>query len=157
MLSSMTATPTDAASDPGSRTRYALALTRFLEAEWKALGTNRGKWCRKVGLADSTVFRWSQGVEPDMPTYDLLAKALGRDLVDVLQAAGYLSAEDLAGRSVAPRGLPDAMDAVRADPALSEEEKQAHLQLHRLFCKAADRAQGQEQAAKPRRARRRPS
>lgn len=113
---------------------HGVRLTHFLEKEWDALYTTRGAWCRKVGLADSTVYRWSQGVEPDMRNMVLIAQGLNRKLVDILYAAGYLGEDEYKVRTVTPvRERPSLVDAIRTDPSLSTGQREALLAVHAAF------------------------
>lgn len=119
---------------PADEIDHGLALTRFLEAEWAALDTNRARWCREKGLSDSTVLRWGQGgVNIDMRQLQLLAQGLGRPLVDVLLAAHYITPEQVNGRQVAPREPVPAEQAIRVDPALSEPLREVLLSTLRAF------------------------
>ena len=109
-------------------------LTRFLQGEWNALGTTRGAWCRSVGIASSTVLRWSQGVEPDLKNLLIVAAGLDRKLVDVLYAAGYIGDEDVQVRTVAPpRERITIEAAIKTDVTLSDPERDALLAVHAAF------------------------
>lgn len=113
---------------------HGIQLTRYLEKEWDALYTNRGEWCRKHGLADSTVYRWSQGVEPDLRNMQTVAEGLGRRLVEILYHAGYLDDSDLRLRAVTPpRERVDLEAAIRTDPELTDSEREALLMVHTAF------------------------
>lgn len=110
---------------------HGVLLTRYLEKEWDALYTTRGAWCREHGLPDTTVYRWSQGVEPDIGTMMKIADALGRKLVEVLYHAGYVDESDLRLRTVAPpRERIDVIGAIRTDPELTDQQRQALLAVH---------------------------
>lgn len=113
---------------------HGVLLTRFLEKEWDALGTTRGSWCRRAGIPDSTVYRWSQGVQPDLDNMVALAEALGRRLTDVLYHAGYIGEDEMRVRTVAPANERPALeDMIRTDDALSPPERQALLAVHAAF------------------------
>lgn len=113
---------------------HGVQLTRFLEKEWDALYTTRGAWCRANGLADSTVYRWSQGVEPDLRNMQTVADGLNRRLVDILFAAGYLDESDVRVRTVTPpRERIELEAAIRTDPELTDSEREALLAVHAAF------------------------
>lgn len=113
---------------------HGVLLTRFLEKEWDALYTTRGAWCRKVGVADSTVYRWSQGVEPDMRNMVEIAHGLGRKLTDILFAAGYIAEDEVKRIVVAPaREKMDLADVIRGDASLSAAQRDALLAVHAAF------------------------
>jgi hypothetical protein len=115
-------------------TSHGARLTKYLEQEWAARNTTRGAWCRSVGLAGSTVLRWSQGVEPDLRNLQVVAEGLNRRLVDVLFAAGYIDESDVRVRTVAPpRMRTDVKAAIKADPTLSDPEREALLAVHNAF------------------------
>jgi transcriptional regulator with XRE-family HTH domain len=120
------------ATTPDDDIDHGAALSRFLAAEWAALGTNRARWCRQHGLSDSTVLRWSQGSSNiDMAQMNAVARALGRPLVDILLAARYLTPEEVGGRHATPREPTAAVDAIRADPGLSDTMRAALLAVLR--------------------------
>jgi hypothetical protein len=108
-------------------------LTSFLQKEWDAAGTTRGAWCREAGLADSTVMRWGQGVEPDMRNLRMVAQGLGRRLVDVLLAAGYLSPDDVGGHVPELSSRIDFETALLIATGISDEERAAHLKLREAY------------------------
>jgi len=111
----------------------ARALYAFLEREWAAMDIRPTAWCRKVGLADATIFRWrDEGCEPDMHTLKKVADALERPLIDVLIAAEYIPLDEAGGYEVPDRTY-DLLEAIRLDPELSDGEREAHRQLHYAF------------------------
>lgn len=113
---------------------HGVLLTRFLEKEWDALYTTRGAWCRKVGVADSTVYRWSQGVEPDIRNMRLVADGLGRKLIDILYAAGYVDDTEVRVRAVTPpRSRASMTDVVNTDSALTKDGKEMMLKLYSIL------------------------
>jgi hypothetical protein len=96
-------------------------LAEFLASEWASMGITRGTWCRENKIPDSTVMRWARGVEPDMRNLRIVAGALGRPLVDVLLAAGYLHPSDVNGRQVSPPTPRQSVEkAIEEDPTLSD-------------------------------------
>lgn len=106
-------------------------LTRFLEKEWDAMHTTRAAWCRKAGLADSTVLRWERGVEPDMRNLQLVADGLDRKLIEVLYHAGYIDEADMRLRTIpAPRERVDLEVAIRTDRTLDDTSREALLAIH---------------------------
>lgn len=113
---------------------HGVMLTRFLEKEWDALYTTRGAWCRKVGLADSTLLRWGTGVEPDMKNMQKVAEGLNRKLIDILYAAGYLPEEQFRARTVVgPSEKVDLVEMIRNDASLNNAQRQALLAVHAAF------------------------
>ncbi len=132
--------------DPGR------ALWAFLEAEWRALGTNCTRWCRENGVSDSTVTRWGRFGSDNMQLHQLrlVARGLRRPLTEILLAARLVTPEEVHGRQVVPREAVPTADAIAADPALSEHHRDALLGFHQLWLDAAG------VAAPPRRRPRRP-
>lgn len=106
----MTPSRNETDTDHGAR------LTRYLETVWDDLGTTRGAWCRQHRIADSTVMRWSIGVEPDMRNYRAVAAALELPLLDILVIAGEVTLEK--GDRPAP---PKPRHTCRLDTALAED------------------------------------
>lgn len=82
-------------SNLGEVSPHGLALFAYLQAQATAAGMAVTTWCRKIGISDSTAWRWSDGVEPDMRTMRKLAEGLGVPLRDILVAAKYLGREEL--------------------------------------------------------------
>jgi hypothetical protein len=111
-----------------SPSKHATALYAFLEKEWAAMKIAPTTWCRQVGIADPTVYRWSQGVEPDMKSIRRVAEALGRPVIDVLVAAGYVSAEEAGGHVPAPRSY-SLIDGLNLDTTYSPEIREALRQV----------------------------
>jgi len=108
-------------------------LTEFLQREWDAAGTTRGAWCREVGLADSTVMRWGQGTDPDFRNLELVAAGLGRRMVDVLLAAGYLTPDEVNGHVPVQSSRLDIDTALRTATGVSDAERDAHMQLRKAY------------------------
>jgi transcriptional regulator with XRE-family HTH domain len=117
---------------------YGMNLTRYLEAEWDGLGTTRGAWCRKVGLADSTVLRWAQGIEPDMKNLRLIAPALGLTLTQVLVICGYETEQNAKVKAPEPRTRPTVAEAIELDPTINDDERAALRAMHDALVKARD-------------------
>jgi hypothetical protein len=113
---------------------HGVLLTRYLEKQWDARYTNRGTWCRQVGLADSTVLRWGRGAEPDLKQLGIVAEGLSVKLVELLFHAGYIDEDDVKLRSVAPapQRVP-LVDSIRTDSTLTPAEKDALLAVHTAF------------------------
>lgn len=113
---------------------HGIKLTRFLEKEWDARYTNRGAWCREVGLADSTVLRWSQGTDPDLNNLMLVADGLNRPLIEILYHAGYIPKRQIELTTVRPAAARvSVVDAIRTDEELSKAERDALLAVHAAF------------------------
>lgn len=138
---------------------YGMDLHDFLQKEWDHMGTTRGAWCREAGIPDSTVHRWGQGIEPDMRSLRLVAEALHRPLVDVLQGAGYLDKKTL-HREIPPRETPSVLKALQppdkgGDPTLSPVVREALLQIYeRLTLVESGQARSVRGQVRPRRANR---
>ena len=116
----------------GTESANAKALYAFLEQEWARMGIRPTAWCRKVGLADATVLRWREGIEPDLRSLKRVAEALERPLIDILVGARYVTSEEAGGYVVAPRCC-DLLEAIRLDPELSDGEREALRQVHDAF------------------------
>lgn len=114
------------------KNKNALALYRFLESEWDRLGIRPTAWCRQVRIADATVLRWREGVEPDMRSLRRVAEALERPLIDLLLAAEYVTPEQIDGREITDRSF-DLLETIRLDPKLSSAEREALRQVHDAF------------------------
>lgn len=118
---------------------YGLNLTRYLEKVWDGLGTTRGAWSRQAGLADSTVLRWSQGVEPNMDNLRMVAEALNLKLTQVLLICGYITPGELKTATVPPPPVrPTVSEAIELDRTITTQEKLALRAMHDLFTQAAD-------------------
>lgn len=104
----------------------------FLQQEWDAMGIRPTAWCRKVGMADATVLRWRDGVEPDLRTLRRVAEALGRPLLDLLVAAGYVTSAEAGGYSVPIRSY-SLLEAIELDRSISDGEREALRQVHDAF------------------------
>lgn len=107
--------------------KQASALYAFLEKEWDAMKIAPTRWCREAGIADPTVYRWKHGVEPDMKSIRRVAEALGRPVLDVLVAAGYVSSEEANGHIPGPRSY-DLREALRLDENFSPAIREALAQ-----------------------------
>lgn len=106
----------------------AIQLFRFLQAECDRMDIKITTWGRKNDIADATIIRWRQGVEPDMRSLRRVAKALDRPLWEVLVAAGYVDPEDV-GRDISPREY-DVADAIRLDRKLSPRARELLNQVY---------------------------
>lgn len=115
-----------------TKSDQAIALYRFLETEWDAMDIRPTAWCRSVGLADATVLRWRDGVEPDLRSLRRVAEALGRPLLDLLVASGYVTEEEAGGYVVPPRSY-DLLEAIQLDQSISDGEREALRQVHDAF------------------------
>lgn len=109
------------------------------------MGITRGQWCREVGLSDSTVSRWRTDTEPNLMNMKVVADGLGRPLIDILIAAGYLDPKDVRGRTVTPRVQPDAITAIQSDPTLTEIERDTLLQMLAAMRQVASGATGRSE------------
>jgi len=113
------------------------ALYAWLETEWANMGIKPTAWCRKVGLADATIFRWrDEGCEPDVATLKKVAEALERPLIDILIAANYITPDETGGYK-APERTYDLLETLRLDTGLSPHEREAHRHLHDAFALAS--------------------
>jgi hypothetical protein len=115
-------------STPGSK--HALALYAFLEKEWAAMKTGPYAWCREVGIADPTVFRWKQGVEPDMRSLRRVAEALGRPVLEILIAVRYVSVAEANGHVVAPPPSYSVLEALERDQSISDDVREVLRQVY---------------------------
>lgn len=115
-----------------TRSTHALALYSFLQKEWDAMKIAPTTWCRQVGIADPTVYRWRQGVEPDMRSLKRVAEALGRPVLDILVAAEYVTPEEAKGHIATPRSY-DVLEAIRLDQSISDNCREAMRQVYDAF------------------------
>lgn len=115
-----------------TKSKHALALYAFLVEEWDAMQIAPTTWCRQVGIADPTVYRWRQGVEPDMRSLRRVAEALGRPIVDILVAANYLQPDEVGGHVAVPRSY-DVLEAINLDQAISDQCREALRQVYDAF------------------------
>jgi transcriptional regulator with XRE-family HTH domain len=69
--------------------------------------------------------------EPSMRAMTQIAKALNLSTEEMLRQAGMLGEEESAGQAAAPGVSAEA--AIRADPTLSEAQKEALLAVYRSF------------------------
>ena len=84
-------------------------------------------------MSDATVLRWRDGdAEPDMRTLRRVAEALGRPLIDVLIAAGYVDPEQAGGYAVPIRSY-SLLEAIELDRTISDGEREALRQVHDAF------------------------
>lgn len=116
-----------------SEVNHGQALHRFLEQEWAALGVTRGAWCRSNGISDSTMVRWQQGTDPDYRLMRQVADALDRSMLEILIAGKYIRPEEVDGLGVPPRQQVSVSEAIRLDPSLTDEARDALRLLLKAF------------------------
>lgn len=129
----------------------ALALYRFLQEEWDAMGVRPTAWCRRHGMSDATVLRWREGVEPDMALLKRVATELNRPLYEVLLAAGYITSDDLNGKTVTERTY-SVPEALRGDPKLKDVPSGKKELLRQLYDQYVVDAQQVRRPSRSRRA-----
>lgn len=98
---------------------HAKQLFTWIQGEADAMGITLTAWCRKMQIPDPTVLRWKKGIEPDFRSLQRVANVMGRSILDVLLAAGYIGPDEAKGHVPQPM-LVDARQAIKADPSLSE-------------------------------------
>lgn len=107
-------------------TEYGPNLYRFLADYWRATGTNQNAWCdAHPGIHAPTVSRWRTGTEPRVAAYRAVADALGRPILDILQIAGVITADEAKGRAVTPTTAPSIDDALRLDDTVPASVREA--------------------------------
>lgn len=106
----------------------AIELYRFIQNECDRMDVRITTWARRHNIADATIIRWRQGVEPDMRSLRRVAEALGRPLWEVLTAAGYIDPEEV-GRDVSPREY-DVAEAIRLDRRLTPRARELLNQVY---------------------------
>lgn len=107
-----------------TRGRYGPALYAYLEKVWTARGMTRNAWCNEVGLNTPTVMRWAEGSDPDIAVFADLAEAADMPILELLVAAGVISADEAKVTPREPRAV-DVDEAIENDPRLSATERQA--------------------------------
>lgn len=96
------------------------ALYSYLEAHWRAAGTNANAWAGShPGVEGPTLSRWKSGdATPTLPRMVTIADALGVPLLDVLIGAGIVDRRDV-GRDAARPAAPSIDAAIEHDPGLT--------------------------------------
>nr|QOL00369.1 hypothetical protein [uncultured organism] len=116
----------------------------FLDHELAGLGEAPTGWARRNGITPTNLGKWRDGLDPTLESLEELAIALGRPMVDLLLAAGYITKADVAGRTVTPTPLPNVSDAIERDPQLSNAARA-------ILRGALDLAQNAQPGMKPKR------
>jgi transcriptional regulator with XRE-family HTH domain len=116
---------TGAVADPS--TPSAVAWADWLAARMRAVGFEANSdLARATGVPDSVISRWrTSGTQPSIGQLRRLQSALQVSLVELLVAAGHLSAEEARVTSFTPaeRVLRGTRDAIRGDAELDDELK----------------------------------
>lgn len=100
-------------------------LYAYLEAAWTAAGSTREAWAREHDLTPTTVRGWGEDArEPSISNMQVVARALGVELLDVLVIAGILD-ETRKGHAapLAPEP-PTIAAALSADQALTKADRE---------------------------------
>lgn len=101
------------------------ALMQYVDAALDATGTAPTSWARAHGITATNLAKWRDGhSEPGLSTIEQIAEALGRRTVELLIAAGYITAEDVGITVVVPERRVDIDDAIENDPTLSDVERE---------------------------------
>lgn len=118
-------------------TDFGLNLYRFLQNEWDTDGITRGAWCRRKGLADSTVLRWSQGYAPSMENLVVVADVVNVTLPQLLVECGYIDKKTSVAAPIR-RERPTVADAIELDPSLDDNERAAFRAMYQALRSAKD-------------------
>jgi hypothetical protein len=106
---------------------------RYLDTEWSRTGTTRSRFGKQVSFADSNFTNWAKGTAPGLAAVREIADALGVSAVHLLEAMGFLTADEAAGLVPEPLSV---TDAIRLDPVLSKGNKAALTQLYETVASA---------------------
>lgn len=112
-------------TDSAQRGAHGRSLMAFVDNELVALGEAPTSWARRHDITASNLGKWRDGdMDPTLPALEDVAAALGRPLVDLLIAAGYITPDEVGGRTVMPTPPPDVSHAIENDSSLTEVERQ---------------------------------
>ncbi|HET8581732.1 MAG TPA: helix-turn-helix transcriptional regulator [Jatrophihabitans sp.] len=110
------------------------ALYAYLADYWRTNGTNQNAWCdQHPGIHAPTVSRWRNGTEPRLSAFRAVADALGVSILDVLQAAGVITAAEAKGRTVAPHAAPSLDVALERDETVPASARRAIAEMLRAI------------------------
>lgn len=110
------------------------ALVRMLR---ERRSWSQGELARRADVPQATVSKLERGLRGVRDsTLAKIAQALDTTVVEMKRQAGLLSAEEL-NRVM---GLPSVVDAVNADPNLSDDQREAILVVYYAFVPAAKRS-----------------
>jgi len=103
----------------------ALPLHRRVKQEIALLGWTNTELHARSGVSRSTVEKWATQQQPPQPrTVNAVADALGIPRAEALRLAGILTDAPLAGTA-----LPDPLERIASDRALSPEMRRAFIEL----------------------------
>lgn len=120
-----------------------ILLHRFLKEIWTREDTTRHAWSRKADIPDTTIFRWSEGIEPTLPVLRKVAAACNMSLLRLLVEIKLLDETDADLRALRreveterkqnARRKISIEEAIKLDQDISDSERRALSDLHGAF------------------------
>lgn len=127
-LAPATLSPVAARVDGTSRAdadQWGPRLYEYLEAVWRADGTNQNSWSLEHRIPAATISRLGSGAVPSLSTMRTIADALGLTLVDVQLVAGVLDEAEVKRKAPAAPAPQSIDDVIETDPTLQDWQRKA--------------------------------